>query len=244
DEQRRLRDPSDLSALSRRGALIILRIVEQDHAGWDLEALEESFWRLVDQMLERAQGSALAHALDRLRRLDGARAGDFRQALGKRLAEAKRLERAVAIANGAERPPLVSSYAQLLPPDAGPGLLAVLAQGKDASMRQQIAAAALARFDSCARQIDQMLGKGSMAQVGALLAALSPLPPSTRAELAAAAFANREAEASLAAIPAVAADPPTAVKCLAGPLAAAAGPVRMAAAQALGGCQALAEQAA
>jgi hypothetical protein len=87
DAQRAKGDPADYAALGRRAALTILRIVEQDHAGWDLQALQETFSRLVDQMLEREQPQVVAQALERLRRIEGSHAGEFRKALGAWLAD-------------------------------------------------------------------------------------------------------------------------------------------------------------
>src|SRR5205085_1491139 len=170
-------------------------------------------------------------------------AAEFRQAVGQRMAEPARFERAVAISTGAERPPLISTWVQLLPADAGPALVAALAQGRDSVARRQIAEAALSRFQSCAAQLDQVVRKGSAEEVEAVLSALAPLPPARRAELAAIAFENPDARVKLAAIPLVAADPPTAVKALAGAVASADRGVRVAAAQALAGTSGVAEQA-
>jgi hypothetical protein len=243
DAQRAKGDPVDSGALARRATLTILLIVEQDHAGWDLQALQETFWRLIDQMLQREQAPAIAMALDRLRRISGSHAGELRQALGGWLADPARLERAVKLA-GAERPSLLSAWLPLLPPGAGPVLLAMLPQGRDAAARLALASAAMARMESCAAQLPDLLRKGSAQEAQALLGAMAPLPPLKRAELATAAFENPDAAVRLDAIPLVAADPATAVKSLGGALSSSARAVRVAAAQALAGCMTLAEQAA
>ncbi len=243
EEQRKRRDPADHSALVRRAASMILRIVEQDHAGWNLEALEESFSRLLDQMIERQEGQALTHALAGLK-LDGSHAGEFRQAVGRWLSEPSRIERVAALAASLEGPPLLGRWLPLLPPETGPGLVAGIASGRDPAARKQIAAAALARIDSCAQQLDKLMRTGAAAEVQAVLSALAPLPAARRAELAEAAFANPDENVRLEAIPIVAAEPPLAIRALAPALAAPARSVRVAAAQALAGCLVVAEQAA
>jgi hypothetical protein len=239
DRQREKADPQDYGALARRAALTILRIVEQEYAGWDLEALKESFWRLIDQMVQHGQGPALAYALDRMRRIGGSHAAEFRSAVGKWLADPSRIEAAVKLATGSERPPLVAAWAQILPPDAGPALLQVLPAGRDAAARN-----ALARIESCEAQVSEVLRKGSAAEVQALLASMASLPPLRRAALATAAFENPAAEVRLDAIPLVAGDPQTAVRSLGTALSSPAGAVRVAAAQALAACSGVAEQAA
>jgi hypothetical protein len=241
--QRAKGDPQDYAALARRAALTILRIVEQDYAGWDLQALQESFWRLIAQLLEREQPQAIAQALDRLRRISGSHATEFRTAVGSWLSDAARLEQVVKIA-GAEKPSLIGSWLELLPADAGPLVLSVLALGRDAPARQLIAAAAVKRIDSCAAQVPEVLRRGSVPEAQALLGALSALPPLRRAELANAAFDHPDPGVKLEAIPLVAGDPATAVKSLATALTAPTRPVRMAAAQAVAACGSLADAAA
>ena len=232
DAQRLKGDPSDYGALARRATMTILRIVEQDYAGWDQQALQETFWRLLGQMLERGQAQHIALALDRLRRIAGSHAGEFRHAVGQWLADVARLERAVLSA-GPEKPPLLAAWLQLLPPDAGPNLLSVLPLGRDPAARLLIAGAAVARIESCAAQLPGLLRRGSPHEAQALLGAMAPLPPLKRAELAVAAFENPDTAVHLEAIPMVAADPPTAVRSLRGALASPARAVRVAAAQAL-----------
>src|SRR5207245_5673267 len=116
--------------LGRRAALTILRIVDQDTAGWDLEALEESFWRLLDEMLDRSEPQVLALALDRARRMGGSHAAEFRTAIGRRLADPQRIERMATLATGTEKLPLIQAWTQLMPADAGPALLLALPPGR------------------------------------------------------------------------------------------------------------------
>lgn len=116
--------------------------------------------------------------------------------------------------------------------------------GRDPAARLLLAGAATARIDSCEAQLAGLLRSGNALEAQALLGSLQTLPPLKRAELAGAAFDHADAAVRLAAIPLVAADPPTAVKTLAGAVGSAAREVRVAAAQALSGCTAVAEQAA
>jgi hypothetical protein len=222
EAQLKKRDPVEWKELARRAAMTILRIVEQDAAGWDLEALEESFWRLIDEMLERPEPQPLAQALDRARRIAGSHAGEFRTAIGRRLGDPARTERMVHIASGAEKPSLIQAWTQLQPPDAGPALLAVLPLGQDPAARQQIATAVLARIDSCATQLDEVVRRGAGAEVLALLAASPGLAPARRADLAAAALSNADQTVMLEAIPLLAADASVAVRHLGPALSAAA----------------------
>jgi hypothetical protein len=118
------------------------------------------------------------------------------------------MERAVKLAAGAERP-LLAPFTQLLPPAAGPAVLSVLGLGRDVLARLQLAAAAVARIDSCGPQLDGILRKGAAAEALALLASLAPL---------------------------IAADPAAAVRPLGAALASTSREVRVAAAQALSTC--------
>ena len=244
DEQRQKGDPQDSSALSRRAAMTILRIVELDYAGWDLQALQETFWRLIDQLLDRAQPHSIAQALERLRRIEGSHVGEFRKAVSAWLADPARLLRVVQLAPGQERPLLLSPWLALLPPEAGPAVLRVLPQALDPAARRLLASAVVARVDSCAAQFSEVLQKGAAPEAQALLVALSTLPPQRRAELAAPAFDHRDAGVRLEAVPLVAGDPATAVRTLGASLTAPSRPLRAAAVQVLAGCSGAAEQAA
>ncbi len=244
DGQRARGDPQEYGPLSRRAALTILRIVELDYAGWDLQALLETFGRLLGQLLDRGHPPAIAQALERLRYLEGSHAGEFRKAVGSWLADPARLERVVQISPGTDRPPLLSPWLALLPAESGPAVLAALPQALDPAARLLLANAVVARVDSCAALLPVLLRKGAAPEALAVLAALVTLPPPRRAELAAPAFEHREAAVRLEAIPLVAAEPAIAVRTLGGPLTSPARPLRVAAALALSHCQAVAEQAA
>src|SRR5438270_269911 len=85
DAQRKKEDSQRWGELAQRAALAILRIVERDLAGWDLEALQETFWRLVDEGAERSETLAVVSALDGARRLQGQHAAGFRTALSRKM---------------------------------------------------------------------------------------------------------------------------------------------------------------
>ena len=232
DEQRRIGDPQDYGALARRAALTILRIVDQDHAGWDLDALQEAFWRLIDQMMQREARGPLAAALDRLRRIGGTHAVEFRTSVAKWLSDPARFDAVVKLSDAK----LLSAWAQLLPKESGPALLAALPLARDEEARRVLAAAAVARIDSCEAKIAEILRKGAAAEVSMMLAALAPLPPPRSASLAAAAFENAAAEVRLDAIPLVYGDPSVAVKVLGPALSSASRAVRVASVAALARC--------
>ena len=243
DQQRARADAQDYPALARRALHTILKIVEQDYVGWDLQALQESFSRLCEQMLERGQVQSLAQALDRSRRIGGSHASEFRSAIGGWLADPARVERVVKDSDASAKSPLLNAWLPLLPPASGPTVLAVLPLGRDPAARLLIAQAALARIDSCAGELPEVLRRGTAAEVQALLGGMAPLPPPRRAELATAAFDNPDAAVKLQAIPLVAADASTAVRTLGSSLTAREREVRLAAVQALGACSSAAEQA-
>src|SRR5207244_3141376 len=151
--------------------------------------------------LDRSEPQPLAQALDRARRIGGSHAGEFRTVVGRRLSDPVRTERMVRIATGAERPPLIQAWTQLQPAEVGPALLAVLPLGQDPPARLQIATAILARIDSCAPQLDEVLRRGAGSEVIALLSASTSLPPEKRGELGAAASGNADQQVKLEAIP-------------------------------------------
>ena len=238
--QRALRDPQDWTALARRAALTILRIVDQEHAGWDLEALEEAFSRLIDEMAARGEPQAMAVALDRVRKIEGAQAKDFRAAVARDLADPTRLERAVKLSAG-ERSQLLPAWLALLPPEAGPVLVSVLSLGSTAAVRELIGGAALARLSSCADEIDAAIRQGPVPVVQALLAAATD--PGRRAELALAATSNPDQAVKLVAIPSLAANEHGA-RLLGGLLANPSREVRTLAAEMLSGFAAVPETSA
>ncbi len=240
NDQRARRDPQDWTALARRAAFTILRIVEQDHAGWDLEALQESFWRLLDEMATRGDAQDLALSLERARKLEGAHAVEFRAAVGRHLADPRRLELAVKLGT-AERSSLLSAWLALLPLDAGPAVMATLPLGATAAVREQLAAAAVARMSSCSAQIDELLRQGGLPVVQVLLAAASE--PGRRAEFALTAMGNGDPGVKLEAIPLLAANEHSA-RFLGLLLASPSREARFAAVQRLGSFAAVPEAAA
>src|SRR3954466_7764701 len=148
DAERKKNDSQGWGELSRRAALAILRIVERDLAGWDLEALQETFWRLVDDGAERGEVLAVVAALDGARRLQGQHAAGFRTALVRKMMEEKRLARAVELVGlqdkGAAQ--VLASWLQLLPAEAGPNIAAALATATRGDVIAPLAHAALLRL--------------------------------------------------------------------------------------------------
>jgi len=242
EELRRRRDPSDYASLARRAAMTILRIVEQDYAGWDQQALQETFWRICDQLIEQGQAAVLARALERLRTLGGMHAGEMRQAVAKWLCDSSRIQKVVAMA-GSERPALMLPWLALLPQEAGPLLVQIIGAGKDAAARHHLAAGALARIDSCVLELRELMMSGAAVEVEAVLSALRPVPPERRAELAEAAFENSNPKIKLEAVPLMAADPAVALRVLGPVLSMRSRELRLAAVHALAGCGVVAEQA-
>ena len=239
-EQRARRDPQDWTALARRAALTILRVVDQEHAGWDLEALEEAFWRLIDEMATRGDVQDMAVALERARKIEGSQAKEFRAAVGRNLADPKRLELAIKL-GAAERPPLLPAWLALLPPDAGPALVATLPLGATAAARGQLAFAAIARMDSCSVQLHATLRQGGLPVVQALLGAATE--PGRRAEFALIAAGNPDLAVKLEAIPFLGANE-HAARFLGALLASPSREARIAAAQMLGNFAAVPEASA
>ena len=232
EEQRAKGDPQDWAPLARRGALTILRIVEQDNAGWDLEALQESFWRLIDEMCERGEVQVIALALDRARRIGGAHSQDFRAAVGKKLAEPRRLERAIKLGAGAEKPPLLASWLALLSPEEGGTIATLLALAETPASRASLAVAAVARYDSARSALLDVLRGGGAQDAQAVIAASSTLPVARRTEVAAAASAHPNPLVQVQAIPLLGGDAAS-VQKLGGLLRSPARDVRLAAAQGL-----------
>jgi hypothetical protein len=240
NDQRARRDPQDWTALARRAAFTILRIVEQEQAGWDLEALQESFWRLLDEMATRGDVQDLALSLDRTRKLEGSHAGEFRAAVGRNLADPRLLELAIKL-GAAERPPLLPAWLALLPPEAGPAVVALLPLGATSIVREQLAAAAIARMNSCSAQIDATLRQGALPVVQALLA--SATEPGRRSEFALIATGNGDLAVKLEVIPHLAATE-HAARFLGSILSSPSREARLAAVQMLGSFAAVPEASA
>jgi len=228
--QRAKADPQDWSMLASRAALTVLRIVAEDYAGWDIEALKETFAKLADQMLEHQAALPLAQALNALKVLPGTHGADFRSWMGRWLSDAARLGYATEVP-GAGR--LLPSWIALLPVEAGATLLALLPRAKDHTAREVLAQAILGRLASCGPQVLEVLQSGTVNEARPLLSAMSALLPAQRTELAAAAFLNPETLVVLETIPVLAADTATAARRLGPALQHHARAVRIAAAEAL-----------
>ena len=240
EEQHRKHDPQSWSEVARRAALTVQRIVEEDLAGWDLEAMQESFGRLLDEMTRRTEVPALVAALEGVLRMGGAHASAFRAAIGRRLADPQRLARAAELATVPIRvaAQLLPAWTALLPDDAGPALLAALEVARH-DVAPPLAAAAARRCAFCSEQLADFLRDGPAA---AARAALAALPESDRAGMAVEALAHPDAEVRQDAVPLLAADPQLAVERL-GPLLDDP-ELRQGAAEALASCSASPDSAA
>jgi len=215
EEQHRKSDPQSWSEVARRAALTIQRIVEEDLAGWDLEALEESFARLIEEMARRTEVPALVAALEGAARMGGAHGPAFRAFVGRRLADPERLVRAAELATAPLKAAaqLLPAWTALLPADAGPALIEALRDARE-EVAPALAAAAAQRCDSCPDDVAEVLREGSAAVAQAALAAL---PQADRARMAVEALANADAEVRRQAVPLLASDPALAPERL-GPL--------------------------
>jgi hypothetical protein len=239
EEQHRKNDPQTWSEVARRAALTIERIVEEDLAGWDLEVLEESFGRVVDEMARRTEVPALVAALEGVARMGGAHAPSFRAFVGRRLADLARLRRAAELATApvTAAAQLIPAWTALLPEDAGPALIEALGDARE-DVAPALATAAARRCDSCLDDVAEVLRDGSPAIAQAALAAL---PEVHRARMAVEALENRDAAVRSQAVPLLASDPRLALERLTPLLDDPA--LRAAAAEALSSCGAPAEPA-
>jgi hypothetical protein len=247
DAQRKKEDPQGWGELSRRAALAILRLVERDLAGWDLEALQETFWRLVDEGAERSETLAVVAALDGARRLQGQHAAGFRTALSRKMMDEKRLARAVELVGlqdkGAAQ--VLASWLQLLPAEAGPNIAAALATATRGDVIAPLAHAALLRLASSRAFLEDLLHRGPSGVALGILAQLGAVQVvRPRAEMAAAALGHPEARVRAEAMRIVPIEPQVAVDRLRPLLEDADAQLRMTAAEALSSCVALAEPAA
>ena len=189
DEQLKKNDPQSWGDLARRAALTAERIVEEDLAGWDLEALQQAFGRIVDEMASRAEVQALFTVLDGVARMRGTHAPPFRAFVAHHLADPARLARVVVLATAPVKaaPHLLETWTKLLPDDTGPALLAAMADARD-DLLPLLAAAAARRFASCRSQLAELLRGGPS---GTVLAAIDALPEDASVEEAATAIAER-----------------------------------------------------
>ncbi|TMB08352.1 MAG: hypothetical protein E6J64_02170 [Deltaproteobacteria bacterium] len=240
EEQHRKNDPQSWSEVARRAALTIERIVEEDLAGWDLEALQESFGRVLDEMARRTDVPALVAALHGVTRMGGAHAPSFRAFVGRRLADVSRLSRAAELATAPVKAAaqLLPAWTALLPDDAGPALIEALRNARE-DVAPALAAAAGQRCASCPDDVAELLRDGPAAVAQA---ALSALPEPERGALALEALANADAEVRRNAVPLLASDPRLALERLA-PLLDDP-PMRAAAAEALSSSGAPPDEAA
>jgi hypothetical protein len=241
EAQRAKADPRDWPALASRAAMTVLRIVGEDYAGWDVEALRETFARLCEQLLEHEAATQLSQALVALKALSGAHAADFREWMGRWLLESTRLSSASQAVGAAK---FLPAWLNLLPADAGPGILAVLPRAKEPAAREALARAALLRLESCGALVADLLRSAPEPEVRPLLALIGTLGSGRRAELAAAAFSNRDSNVAAEAIHHIAVDPQLAARLLGAGLSRESRALRMASAQALSTCGGVAERVA
>jgi hypothetical protein len=247
DDQRKKGDSQNWGELARRAALIILRIVEQDLAGWDLEPLQETYWRLVDETAERGEVLAAVAALEGARRLQGPRAAEFRTALARRMMDDKRLARAAELPGlqpkgGAQ---ILNSWLLLLPNEAGPAITAALSGATRGDVIGPLAHAALLRLLTSRAFVEDLLQHGSPAVALGLLAQLGTVQPvRPRAELAATALGHSEPRVRIEAIRIVPVEPQVAVDRLSPLLEDPDPQLRTGAAEALSQCMSVADGAA
>jgi len=247
DDQRKKADSQGWGELARRAALAILRIVERDLAGWDLEALQETFWRLVDEGAERGEVLAVVAALDGARRLQGQHAAGFRTALSRKMMEEKRLARAVELVGlsnkGAAQ--ILASWLELLPAEAGPNIASALATATRGDVIAPLAHAALVRLATSRAFVEEALQRGPSGVALGILAQLGAVQAvRPRAELAAAALGHPETRVRAEAMRIVPIEPQVAVDRLRPILEDSDAQLRMTAADALSSCISVAEPAA
>lgn len=224
EAQRGQADAQDWPRLAGRAALCILRIIEGDYAGFDLEALQDGFTRLCDRMLERGATQPLAQALAALKALPSG----FRQWMSRWLSDPPRMRFAAGL-QGAGR--LVAVWTALLPADQGPALVAVYPHARDEGTREALARAIVLRIDTCAIEAAALLRSDREAKP--LVAALSALAAPRRTDLAAGAFENSNPEVALLAVEHLARDPSAALRVLGPALQHESREVRLAAANSL-----------
>src|SRR3954470_23148810 len=195
DLQRKKEDSQSWGDLARRAALALLRIVERDLAGWDLEGLQETFWRLVDEGAERGEVLAVVSALDGARRLQGQHAAGFRTSLSRKMMEEKRLARAVELVGLSDKgaAQILASWLQLLPAEAGPNIASALATATRGDVIAPLAYGALVRLGTSRAFVEEILHRGPAGVALGILAQLGTVQAvRPRAELAAAALGHPE----------------------------------------------------
>jgi len=247
DLERKKGDSQSWGDLARRAALAVLRIVERDLAGWDLEGLQETFWRLVDEGAERGEVLAVVSALDGARRLQGQHAAGFRTALSRKMMDEKRLARAVELVGQQDKAgaQILGSWLQLLPPEAGPNIASALATATRGDIIAPLAHAALLRLGTARAFLEDLLHRGPSGVALGILAQLGAIQAvRPRAELAASALDHREVRVRAEAMRIVPIEPQVALQRLAPLLDHPDSQLRMTAADSLAACISLAEPAA
>ena len=245
EADRRQLDGESWSLLAQRAAQTLLDVVAGSYAGRDLASLEEAYGRLLDEMIDRNDAEALSLVVGRPPQLPGAQAAEFRAALGLRLSDLARLQRVLELSRqkGEVAARVLPAWLSQLPAGAGEALLDAL-DGEDVpAQRALLAQAAARRLDGCRRHYEQKLRAAPTDLSRALLAALQLLPADQRARVASSALQHRSVQVRVEALAAVGADAAVLVQH-AGPLLTDREPlVRLAAAEVLGRCGALADEA-
>ncbi len=245
EADRRRLDGESWSAIAQRVVTTLLDIVASNYAGRDLAVLEESYGRLLDEMIERADVEALALAVTRPPSLPGTQADGFRAVLGQRLSDLARVQRILELSRRRSDifARVLPAWLAQLPAGAGEVLLDAL-EGEDVpAQRALVAQAVVERLDGCRKLYEQKLLSAPLDLARALLAALRPLPAAQRALIATCALHHRSAQVRIDALAAVGSDAAVAVAHLEQLLSDREPAVRLAAADALGGCGALADEA-
>jgi hypothetical protein len=230
EAQRAAADPRDWARLASRAAQTVLRIVAEDYAGWDIEALKETFAKLADQLLEQKAALPLGQALVALKALPGPHGAEFRDWMAPWLLDPARLAFAAEVADAAR---LLSPWLALVPKHAGRVLLPLVPRAREQGAREALAAAMVARLESCRAEVAQLLRTGDAAEARPILAALLTEAAVARAEVAAAGLLNPDPLVVLDAIAVVAQDTASAARNLGPLLEHPSRPVRVAAASAL-----------
>jgi hypothetical protein len=240
EAQRVQADAHDWPRLAGRAALTILRIVAEEYAGWDFDALQDTFAHLSDGLLEHRAAQPLAQALATLKTLHGTQAPQFREWMSRWLSDPARLGFIVEMQDAR----LIHASLALLPHGAGLHLIPVWAKVKDQAAREALASGILARIDSCSAQVVEILRAGPALELKPLLAGLSGLTSGRRMELATAAFQNPDPAVALQSVDHLALEPGVAARTLGPALQHHSRDVRMASAVALAGMPGSGERAA
>jgi hypothetical protein len=229
EAQRAQADARDWPRLAGRVSLTILRIVAEEYAGWDFDALQETFARLADGLLEHRAAQPLAQALMTLKTLHGSQAPHFREWMSRWLSDPARLGFIVELQDAR----LIHASLALLPHGAGLHLIPLWTKVKDQSAREALASGILARIDSCSAQVVEILRAGPAIELKPFLAGLSGLTSGRRMELATAAFQNPDPAVALQSVDHLALEPGVAARTLGPALQHHSREVRIAAAAAL-----------